>query len=65
MVERSKLDITQKALLDSITTLLKAYNEMYLSPLYMHSRTTITFEGQRYKVTDIQTKWRKRHETNE
>lgn len=65
MVERSKLDITQKALLDSIATLLKAYNEMYLSPLYMHSRTTITFEGQRYKVTDIQTKWRKRHETNE
>lgn len=63
MIARSQLDVTQKALLDSIATLLKAYNEMYLSPLYVHSRTSITFEGQRYKIADIQTKWRKRHET--
>lgn len=62
MIDRQQMEATQKALLDSIATLLKAYNEMYLSPLYAHSRTTITFEGQRYKITDIQTKWRKRHE---
>lgn len=63
MIDRQQMEATQKALLDSISTLLKAYNEMYLSPLYVHSKTTITFEGQRYRITDIQTKWRKRHET--
>lgn len=63
MINRQSLDVQQKALLDAIATLLKAYNEMYLSPLYVHSRTTISFEGQRYKITDIQTRWRKRHET--
>ena len=45
MIDRQQMEATQKALLDSISTLLKAYNEIYLSPLYVHSRTTITFEG--------------------
>lgn len=63
MIDRQQMEATQKALLDSIATLLKAYNKMYLSPLYVHSRTTITFEGQRYRVSDIKTKWRKRNGT--
>lgn len=63
MIDRRQMEATQKALLDSITTLVKAYNELCLSPLYVHSRTTITFEGQRYRVSDIKTKWRKRNGT--
>ena len=61
-ISRRDMNAAQKALLDSIATLVKAYNEMCLSPLYSHSKTVITFEGQRYKVADIQRKWRKRHE---
>ena len=63
MIDRRQMEATQKALLDSITTLVKAYNELCLSPLYVHNRTTITFEGQRYRVSDIKTKWRKRNGT--
>lgn len=65
MLDRKKMEITEKALLDAITTLIKAYNEMYLSPLYVHSKTIIEFEGQRYKITKLQTKNRKRHENKE
>lgn len=62
MIDRKQMEATQKALLDSIATLLKTYNELCLSPLYVHSQTVIKFEGQRYRITDLQTKWRKRHE---
>lgn len=65
MLDRQRLDVTQKALLDAITTLTKTYCELYKSPLYKHSKTVIVLQGQRYRITDFKTKWRKCNETDE
>ncbi len=59
MIERQAMYKTQKALLDLLVNIVRQYEDIYYKcPNQRHRKTIITLEGDRYKITDYQTKWR-------
>ena len=60
VMSRQVMSKPQKALLDVLAAIVREYEDAFCRlPNKRHSKTTITFEGDRYKITDFQTKWRK------